>query len=651
MRRPLSLCGIRSGWATHGIAPTVSVLVLSLLLISCGKAPHKTETAAADKMAPPTTNWQKSFPDPGPFQLKEIEQPDHSIAEFWQARGEPGKFGGSLRVSTIGSGPKSFNYWVSGDVDSAGIGLMMWEKLLEIDAWTGKPYPRLAKSFTVAPNKMDYVVRLRKGLRWSDGHALTADDVVFTMNTLIGEQYGQHASSLHDVLSVGGKYPTTEKIDDLTVKFHTAVPFAPFLTELAGAPIGPKHILEPVIKKGRDAFNSFWSVNCDPKDLVVSGRFKVSRYVPAQRVEFIRNANYSFVDKLGKRLPYLNSFVFAIVPDLNTLILKFYAGELDLLDIRSIRGQDAALMKQREATGNFTMYNLGPDDGTMFFMVNQCRRIDPKTGKPFVDPVKQSWFNNLYFRQAINHAIDRRKLVDNILKGVGTELFTPESTASVYFNKNLKQFKQDLKLAADLLAKGGFHKQDERLVDRAGNNVEFALQTNAGNTTREAACVMIADDLKKLGMKVNVQPIDFNILVCKVESSLDWDAIVMGLTGSKLEVYDGANVWKADGRLHMFDQRQPDASGKVTAGDARDWEKKIDQLFDLGATTFDEQQRRKYYDEYQQIVYEQAPFIYLYSSLDLTAARNNVCNYKPMPLGVNYTPVGSMHNLEEIYLK
>src|SRR5262249_38112249 len=177
------------------------------------------------------------------------------------------------------------------------------------------------------------------------------------------------------------------------------------------------------------------------------------------------------------------------------------------------------------------------------------------------------------------------------------------------------------------------------------------LHTNAGNTTREATCVMIANDLQKLGIKIDLQPIDFNIMVDKVENSLDWDAIVLGNTGSKLEVYDGANVWKSDGRLHYFDQRLPNDQGTVVVTDARPWEKRIDELLDLGATTFDEKKRHQYYDEYQKIVYDQVPLIFLYSTLDLTAARNTIGNYKPMPLGVTYPPIGSMHNLEEMYIR
>lgn len=587
-------------------------------------------------------------PYPGDYKLTTLNGSDGKTEELWQGRGQIGKPGGALTVSTFGSGPKTFNCWAASDAESGGIASLMYESLLDVDPWTAKFYPRLARSFKISPDKRDYTFTLRKGLKWSDGHPLTADDVVFTFATIIKQGFGN--ASARDVLTVLGEYPTITKIDNLTVKFHTKVPFAPFASSLRMA-IAPKHILEPITKKPLSEFHGFWDINCDPKTIVVSGPFKLDRYVPGQRVELVRNPEYSMVAKDGQRLPYLDKFVISIVPDQSTQLLKFYGKEIDLLDAHSVKGADAAQMKLKEAIGDFKMYNLGPSDGTLFLIFNLCRRKNLKTGKYYVDPIKQKWFNNVYFRRAVSHATDRRRMVDNILKGVGYQLFTAEPSVAVFFNKNLAPFPQDLNLSAQLLRQGGFKKIGDRLYDKDGHAVEFTLYTNAGNTTRDAICVMVQNDLKKLGIKVNYQPIDFNMLVDKTSESLDWEAIVMGLTGSRLEPYDGANVWKSNGRLHEFDQRLPSTDGKIIVRDARPWEKEIDLCFDSGATTFDLTQRHKYFDRFQQIVYDEQPFIYLFSNLDITAMRNRVGNYMPTPLGLGYGPRGSLHNVEEIYIK
>src|SRR5262249_19604886 len=141
------------------------------------------------------------FPYPGDFKLVNMEG-----EELWQARGEAGQFGGTLHVSTFGSGPKTFNYWAADEVESGGIGMLQYEPLVDVDPWTAKIYPRLCRSFSVSPDKRQYTFVLRKGLKWSDGHPITADDVVFTFQNVIGKGYGN--SSYRDIITVEGKYPT-----------------------------------------------------------------------------------------------------------------------------------------------------------------------------------------------------------------------------------------------------------------------------------------------------------------------------------------------------------------------------------------------------------------------------------------------------------
>lgn len=628
MRRLLAICAVLTVLVGAGCRPRPQTAVTGTI----------NSTTTTDSVS------EQFAPDPGPFQTQVIDG-----AEAMVARGEVGQRGGTLTLSTFGSGPKTFNAWTAADVESDGIGLLQFERLVDIDGFTGKYYGRLAKDFEVSPDKKTYTFHLRKGLKWSDGHPLTADDVVFTFNNIVGAGFGN--SSRRDVLMVRGVYPKFEKVDDYTVRVSTPEPFVPLLSGLVQA-IAPKHVFEPIVKKGRDEFNSFWDTNVTGDKLVVSGPFKLVRYVPSQRVEFERNPNYFMVDRKGTPLPYLDRFVQLIVPDQNTQVLKFLGKELDFLDIRSVRGADVAKLRPRQRTDNFKLFNLGPDDGTLFLTLNMCRRTNPKSKKPYVDPIKQEWFNNQKFRQAVSHAINRQQIVDNVLKGVGLPLYTSESTSCLFFNKNLQPYPQDLDLAAKLLKEAGFIKKpDGRLYDPKGNQVEFTLLTNAGNTSRDGTCISIANELGKLGMKVNYQPVDFNMLIGKLDHSLEWEAVVMGLTGSRTEPYNGANVWKSNGRLHMFDQRLPNDKGEVIAADARDWEKRIDELFDKGAVTFGFDERKKYYDEYQKIAYDQQPFIYVYSPLDITAMRNTVKNYKPTKYGVFYTPMGSLHNVEEIFIE
>lgn len=554
-----------------------------------------------------------------------------SGVDYLQSQAEIGKFGGSLVASTIGEGPKTFNPFNTKDNISAMMSEVMYDGLLTTHPVTGQPIPKLAKSFSVNGN--DYVIHLRHGIKWSDGKPITADDVVFTWQNIIFDGFGN--TSTRDSIIIDGKLPTVKKIDDYTVEFKTPQPFAPFIRMLS-TPIAPKHIFEPAVKKGKEYFETFLSTNIDPKTLVISGAFRLKEYVPAQRVVFERNPNYYMINKNNQKLPYLDKLVYLIVGDINNEVLKFEGGELDTI---GLQGANVARFKELEKHSNFKVYNLGPDTGTMFVSFNLNNRKD-KNGKYFVDLKKQRWFQDKNFRQAVDYAIDRKNMVLNIANGLAAPLYTAESLNSIYLNKNLKPYDRNIEKSKDLLKKSGYWWDKKgHLMDKFGNHVEFNLFTNAGNTEREAIGVMVKQDLEDLGMKVNFKPIEFNSLVNKLVNTSDWDIVIMGLTGSPLEPNGGKNVWMSNGTLHMFNQRP----AGYTKDDRYSWEKELDYLYAQGALATTFEARKKFYYEYQKIVYEEKPFVYIYSPLRITAIRTKFKNVFPTSLG------GVTYNIEEIY--
>lgn len=551
--------------------------------------------------------------------------------DYLQSQAGIGIYGGSLVASTIGEGPKTFNPFNTKDNISAMMSEIMYDGLLTTHPVTGQPIPKLAKSFSVNGN--DYVIHLRHGIKWSDGKPITADDVVFTWQNIIFDGYGN--TSTRDSIIIDGKLPTVKKIDDYTVEFKTPQPFAPFIRMLS-TPIAPKHIFEPAVKKGKEYFETFLSTNIDPKILVTSGAFKLKEYVPAQRVVFERNPNYYMINKNNQKLPYLDKLVYLIVGDINNEVLKFEGGELDTI---GLQGANVARFKELEKHSNFKVYNLGPDTGTMFVSFNLNNRKD-KNGKYYVDLKKQRWFQDKNFRQAVDYAIDRKNMVLNIANGLAAPLYTAESLNSIYLNKNLKPYDRNIEKSKDLLKKSGYWWDKKgHLMDKFGNHVEFNLFTNAGNTEREAIGVMVKQDLEDLGMKINFKPIEFNSLVNKLVNTSDWDIVIMGLTGSPLEPNGGKNVWMSNGTLHMFNQRP----AGYTKDDRYLWEKELDYLYTQGALATTFEARKKFYDEYQKIVYEEKPFVYIYSPLRITAIRTKFKNVFPTSLG------GVTYNIEEIY--
>ena len=552
--------------------------------------------------------------------------------DYLESQAPVGNFGGELIASTIGEGPKTFNPFNSKDNTSSTMAGVMFDGLLTTNPVTGQPSPKLAKSYEISPDGKTYTIHLRRGIKWSDGKPITADDVVFTWRDIIFAGLGD--TSTRDSLVIDDKLPTVRKIDDYTVEFTTPKPYAPFIRMLS-ASIAPKHYFLSAVKGGAETFDRFLGTTTPPKDIVVSGAFKLKEYVPAQRVVFERNPNYYEINKEKQKLPYLDRFIYLIVGDLNNEVLKFEAKELDVI---SLQGSKVARYKSLEAHSDFKLYNLGPATGTMYLSMNLNNRKG-KNGKFYVNPTKQKWFQDLNFRQAVDYAIDRKNMVFNIANGIGEPLFTPESLNSIYLNKNIKPYSRNLEKSRELLKKSGFYTKKGKLYDKDGNRVEFDLYTNAGNTEREAIGVMVKQDLEDLGMKVNFKPIEFNSLVNKLVSTFDWDMVIMGLTGSPLEPNGGKNVWLSDGRLHMFNMRLPDeGKDKILP-----WEKELDECFTKGALATKFEDRKKSYDKYQEIVYLQKPFIYIYSPVIIVAIRDKFKNIYPS--GLN----GIIYNIEEIY--
>ena len=544
-----------------------------------------------------------------------------------------GKFGGKFVTSTIGEGPKTFNPFTSTDATSSSMADMMYDGLFTSNPMTGKVVPKLAKSVEMKGNR--YIIHLRKGIKWSDGVPITADDVIFTWKDIIFAGLGN--TSTRDSMIIDGEIPTIKKIDDYTVEFSIKKQFAPFLRMLSVS-IAPKHYFTKQ-KNWQKNFDRFLSTNINPDTIVTSGAYSLKEYVPAQRVVFERNPNYYEINKNGQKLPYLDKIVYLIVGDLNNQILKFEAKELDEI---SLRGGDVARYKAKEYDSDYTIYNLGPDTGTMFVAINLNRRFSQQNGvkKYFVNPKKQVWFNDVNFRKAIDYAIDRKSMVQNIANGMASPLFTAESKNSIFYNKSLVGHERNLSIAKSYLKKSGFYYKNGKLYDKNNNRVEFDLYTNAGNTEREALGVMVKQDLADIGMQVNFKPIEFNSLVNKITNSYDWDMIILGLTGSSLEPHNGKNVWYSSGPLHIFNQRP--VNKPVT--DRLSWEIKLDNIFDKAALELNFKSRKKYYDEYQRIIYNEAPIVYLYSPIRIYAIRRKFKNILPSSLS------GLTYNIEEIYI-
>lgn len=539
-------------------------------------------------------------------------------------------------VDAILSDPKTFNPVLSSDATSSAVGSMMFDGLLTQNPITGEFEPALAESWQVSDDDLEITFTLRPNLKWSDGKPLTADDVVFTFKQLYLNNdipYNGRAT-----LKVGESqaFPEIVKLNNLQVKFILPEPFAPFFSTI-GSSILPKHILqESVTKKdseGKPLFLTTWGVDTPPDNFVVNSAYRLREYANAQRLIFEANPYYWKRGEEGEQLPKIERVVWEIVESTDTSFFQFRSGGLDTL---SVSPEYFSLLKKEEKRGNFTIYNGGAAYGNIYITFNQNRA--KRNGKPLVNPDKSRWFNDVRFRQAIAYSINRQSLIDNVYRGLGAPQNSPISVQAPFYDDSLPGYNYDVDRAKALFKEAGF-KYDSRqqLIDQRGKKVTFTLNTNAGNKIREAMGSQIKQDLSKVGIKVNFKPLAFNLLLDRLDGSLEWDCILLGLTGGN-EPNNGANVWYPDGDLHMFNQKQAGLEGRQVT----DWEKQIGNLYIKAARELDVAKRKEIYKQVQEIVAEQVPFIYLVNPLSLGAIRNDIQSIDYSALG------GGLWNLEEL---
>ncbi|MGB5711760.1 MAG: ABC transporter substrate-binding protein, partial [Waterburya sp.] len=434
--------------------------------------------------------------------------------------------------------------------------------------------------------------------------------------------------------------PKVRKLNDLQIEFILPEPFAPFLGATSSE-ILPAHVLRPTVeKKDRDGnlkFLTTWTLDTPPTKIPASSAYKLASYATAQRVVFEANPHYWKQDVVNEDIPHIKRVIWEIVESTDTSLMQFRSGGLDYIGVSP---EYFSLLKKEEDKGDFIIYNGGPDYGTNYLVFNL--NTGKRNGKPLIAPKKSRWFNNLNFRKAVAHAINRPRMVKNIYRGLGQPQNSFVSVQSPFAYAGLQGYDYDPEKAKQLLLEAGFkYNQKNQLLDEQGNRVKFTFNTNTGNKIREAMGEQVESDLEAIGIDVNFKAINFNVLIGKLSGSLDWECILLGLTGGN-EPHNGANVWFTDGNLHMFNQKPAPGQQPVEDRTISEWEEEIDRLFVKGARELDEEKRKAIYAEIQQLVSDNLPFIYLVNPKALGAVRNKI-------EGVEYSALGgAFWNMEEL---
>jgi peptide/nickel transport system substrate-binding protein len=554
--------------------------------------------------------------------------------------GEPGAYGGTL-VLAQPEDLNTFNPILATATSSSDVLLYhLFRSLIDYRNGDDPPGfdPGLCSRWEVSPDAKHWTFYLRRGVRWSDGHSFTADDVLFSYDVIRDEKV---TNPIRDLFLEGqdvgekGHYPALEKLDEYTVRFNLHRPNGGFLDPVFNLPLIPKHKWEQAWNAGR--FAETMRVSDNPSEVVGLGPFRIREYVPGQRIVLERNPYFWKVDAKGNRLPYLDRIVFIIARDFNTVVAKFAAGEIDVMD--NVRAEDYALVKRMQSS-DIKVEDIGVSLNTVWMTLNQNTGAHAATGRPNVEAWKLRLFRNQLFRQALSYAIDRQGLIRTVYDGRAVPIYSNVTPGDrFWYSDDVAKYQYDPDRSRQMLAEMGLKDTngDGLLENTEGHTVEINVNTNISNSQRVDTAVFITRNLRSVGIKANPVPLSLNSIASALGSTFDFDAIILGwVTG--VPPGPSKNSLLSSGYQHACFPNQKEPS--------TEWEARIDQLVHQIDESPDNAERKRLYAIVQRIWSEQLPEINLVAQREAIAYKNKFGNLHPSTLPPRVT-----WNCEEIYVK
>jgi len=541
--------------------------------------------------------------------------------------GLSGRPGGRL-VYAQRAEPKTLNPVTAADVPSREVIHRIHADLIHINRESQLTEPALAKSWKASADGLRYTLELRQGLRFSDGQPFDADDVIFTFQVFLDEKVN---SPQRDLLIFDGKPITVKKLDTYKVLFELPKPNAVAERLFDGVSILPRHRLEKIWREGKLA--EAWGANTPPAEIAGLGPFRLKEYTPGQQLILERNPYYWKADEAGNRLPYLTEATFLFAGTEENQVLRFQAGETDL--ISRINARNYAVLEKNEERRGYTLHNVGAgfEFNFLFFNLNDL----PPGAAPWL-VARQALFQRLAFRRAVSTAIDRNAMVRLIYLGKAEPLAGPVPSGNKpWVDTKIAPAVRSIAGARELLSGDGFKwNQDGALLDPAGRPVEFSIVASSSNSERLQMATMIQDDLKQLGMKVNVVPLEFRSLLDRLQGSHDYDACVIAMQSQDADPNPDMAIWLSSGGNHLWHPSQQTP--------ATPWESEIDKLMRQQIVTRKYPERKRLFDRVQELVVENLPIIPLLSPNILVGAKKDLGNFRPALLD-HYV----LWNIEELY--
>ena len=563
------------------------------------------------------------------------EMLEQTLSKPWKGEDYvPGVPGGTWN-SGIVSEPKTFNLLVAErDASSAAIVSSMHDYLVNYDVVRREWKPQAAYfdlDVDEEAGTLRVIYTLRDDLYWSFYDSdkkipVLSDDVIFWYDEIQGDKafYSSSYNGQFITMEDGSNARITiERIDDKSFAFFfPRIVANPLLT--TNMSFGPRFIYEKAKHEGGvQAVLDLFSIAEDPKEIPSLGRWFLTEYVPGLRLVFRRNGDYWEKDSTGYAYPYTEENIVQILPDTNTQFLVFKEGRLEGYNARPedldelIKGQNRGKggsksasgprSESRRSSGDYSVFNAEGALGASLWSFNQNPRIR--------DSAHYDWFTQKEFRQAMSCLFNRDRVISQAYRGLADpklDFFPPPNP---YYNPDIQlRYTYNPQRAIEILASIGIRRDASGVMrDSQGRAVEFDLSIPGDVTIHSDTASIITDEAARIGIKITVKPTDFQKLVEQLTATYDWASIFIGL-GANFWPTQGSNVWPSDGNLHLWHPLQNEP--------ATEWEARIDYLYNEGSFTSDPEKAQVLWDEYQSILLEECPVIYLIRQRSFFAIQN-----------------------------
>jgi len=469
---------------------------------------------------------------------------------------------------------------LSSDSASHEIASLVFNGLVKYDR-DMKVVGDLAESWDISEDGLEITFHLRRGVKWHDGHPFTAEDVLFSYRLTIDPK--TPTAYAGDFLRVAD----ARVIDPHTFRVTYEEPFAPALTSW-GASILPRHLLE-----GTDITRTPLS-----RHPIGTGPYRFKEWKTGQKIVLAANPDYF------EGRPYIDGYIMRIIPDMATMFLELRAKGIDRMGL-------TPLQYTRQTENNLFRKNF-----------NKYRYLSfsyTYLGYNLENPL----FRDRRVRQAISYAINKDEIVEGVLLGLGEETSGPFKPGTWPYNTDVRRYPYDPQRARELLAQAGWRDSDgDGLLDRGGTPFVFEIITNQGNEVRAKCAEIIQRRLADIGITAKIRVIEWAAFINEFINKKRFDATILGWSITlDPDLYD---VWHSS-------KTEPGGLNFVSFKN-----EEVDELLEKGRGTFNQEERKRYYDRIQEILAEEQPYTFLYVPDALPIISSRFRGIEPAPIGIGH---------------